>query len=350
MKERDASDLHIVAGVSPAFRIHGKLTFDRGNPLTPEDTEKLIYSILNEEQRKKLENKQELDFSFALSGVGRFRINAHWQRGSLACAIRHIPERIPSLRELNLPPIIAELALKDRGLILVTGPTGCGKSTTQAVMVDIINEKRFSHIITIEDPIEYLHHHKSSVIEQREVGMDTSSFATSLKYALRQDPDVILIGEMRDLETIATGITAAETGHLVIGTLHTPDAPQAIDRIIDVFPPYQQPQIRMQLSTSLVAIIAQKLLPLRSGKGRIPAVEILLATPAVRNIIREAKTHQLYTVMETGSQYGMQSMDQALRELVKEGKVSLKEALERARDPNALRESLRGERIGLKPF
>lgn len=296
---------------------------------------------MTEEQKRKFERTRELDFSFGISGLGRFRINAHFQRGSVASAIRLIPYRIPSLSELNLPPVLTDLALKESGLILVTGPTGCGKSTTLASMVEIINEKKFSHIIIIEDPIEYLHHHKKSIIEQREVGTDTLSFGASLKYALRQDPDVILIGEMRDLETIATAITAAETGHLILATLHTPDAPQSIDRIIDVFPPHQQNQVRMQLSSCLQAVIAQRLLPREDKKGRIPAVELLIATPAVRNLIRSGKTHQLYTAMETGAQFGMQTMDQALKDLVRKGRITLDTALYVARDPKNFRASLR---------
>jgi len=341
MKEIGASDLHIVPGVSPVFRVNGELRLSENEKITPERSKSLIYSLMTEGQREKFEKYREMDFSFGISGIGRFRINVHYQRRSVACAIRLIPYNIPSLSDLNLPPILADLALKEKGLILVTGPTGCGKSTTLAAMVEIINEKRACHIITIEDPIEYLHSHKRSVVEQREVGEDTLSFASALKYALREDPDVILIGEMRDLETIATAITAAETGHLILATLHTPDAPQAIDRVIDVFPPYQQPQVRTQLSSSLQAIISQRLLPRRDGKGRIPAVELLITTSAVSNLIRSDKIYQLYTTMETGSKFGMQTMDQALRDLVKGGQISLSVALRAARDPKNLRESLR---------
>ncbi len=341
MKEIGASDLHIVPGVSPVFRVNGELRLSENEKITPERSKSLIYSLMTEGQRKKFEKYCEMDFSFGVSGIGRFRINVHYQRRSVACAIRLIPYNIPSLSDLNLPPILADLALKEKGLILVTGPTGCGKSTTLAAMVRIINEKRACHIITIEDPIEYLHSHKRSVVEQREVGEDTLSFASALKYALREDPDVILIGEMRDLETIATAITAAETGHLILATLHTPDAPQAIDRVIDVFPPYQQPQVRTQLSSSLQAIISQRLLPKKDGKGRIPAVELLITTSAVSNLIRSDKIYQLYTTMETGSKFGMQTMDQALRDLVKGGQISLSVALRAARDPKNLRESLR---------
>jgi len=341
MQEIGASDLHIVAGVPPIFRVNGKLTSLDDKRLTGEESKFLVYSLMTEEQKRKFEKTRELDFSFGISGLGRFRINAHFQRGSVASAIRLIPYRIPSLSELNLPPILADLALKENGLILVTGPTGCGKSTTLASMVEIINEKKFSHIIIIEDPIEYLHHHKKSIIEQREVGTDTLSFGTSLKYALRQDPDVILIGEMRDLETIATAITAAETGHLILATLHTPDAPQSVDRIIDVFPPHQQNQVRMQLSSCLQAVISQRLLPREDRKGRIPAVELLIATPAVRNLIRSGKSHQLYTAMETGAQFGMQTLDQALKDLVRKRRITLEMALYVARDPKNFRASLR---------
>jgi twitching motility protein PilT len=258
----------------------------------------------------------------------------------VAAAIRLIPDRILSLSALNLPSILADLALRQKGLILVTGPAGCGKSTTLATMVEIINEKRSAHIIIVEDPIEYVHCHRKSLIEQREVGADTLSFSGSLRHSLRQDPDVILIGEMRDLDTIAIAITAAETGHLVLSTLHTPDAPQAIDRIVDVFPPYQQSQIKMQLSGTLQGIIAQILLPRKNGEGRVPAVELLIATPAVRNLIRIEKTHQLYTLMQTGAQFGMQTMDQSLKNLVKRGLISFETALSRARDPKGFQESL----------
>ncbi|MEA3432388.1 MAG: type IV pilus twitching motility protein PilT [candidate division WOR-3 bacterium] len=342
MKEKGASDLHIVPGIPPVFRVNGALMVSEEERITPEQSKSLIYSLVNEEQKARFEKSREMDFSFGVSEVGRFRINAHYQQRSVAGAIRLIPYDIPSLSELNLPPVLADLALKQKGLILVTGPTGCGKSTTLAAMVEIINEKRACHIIIIEDPIEYLHSHKKSIVEQREVGEDTLSFAGALKYALRQDPDVIMIGEMRDLETIATAITAAETGHLILATLHTPDAPQSIDRIIDVFPPHQQPQVRTQLSSALQAIMSQRLLPRKDAQGRIPVVELLMATSAVSNLIRSNKVYQLYTVMETGAKFGMQTMDQALRDLVKRGQVSLSVALEMARDPKNLRESLKG--------
>lgn len=340
MKEKDASDLHIISGIAPTFRIAGELRSCSGEKITPEQSKSLIYSLMTEEQKSEFKKKCELDFSLTMEGIGRFRINAHFQQRSVAAAIRLIPDRILSLSALNLPSILADLALKQKGLILVTGPAGCGKSTTLAAMVEIINEKRSAHIIIVEDPIEYVHCHRKSLIEQREVGADTLSFSGSLRHSLRQDPDVILIGEMRDLDTIAIAITAAETGHLVLSTLHTPDAPQAIDRIVDVFPPYQQSQIKMQLSGTLQGIIAQTLLPRKNGEGRVPAVELLIATPAVRNLIRIEKTHQLYTLMQTGAQFGMQTMDQALKNLVKKGLISFETALSRARDPKGFQESL----------
>ena len=332
MKEREASDLHLVTGISPTFRIDGDLQKLDEEILTDKEAKSLIYSFTDEKHLAELEKTHELDFSFAKRGLGRFRANLHVQRGSIAAAIRRIPDGIPSLSELNLPPILAELALLEKGLVLVTGPAGCGKSTSLAAMIEVINEQRPAHIITIEDPIEYLHSHKNSVVEQREVGSDTFSFAVSLKRCLRQDPDVIMIGEMRDLETIATAITAAETGHLVLATLHTPSAPEAVNRIVDVFPPYQQSQIKMQLSTTLEGIIAQVLLPRKDAQGRVPAVELLIATPAVRNLIRTGKSHQLWTSMETGSQFGMQTMDQALKDLINRGTVSFEVAVAKARD------------------
>jgi len=340
MMARGASDLHLVAGISPVFRIDGDLKVLGKRPLTPEETRSLIYSAISAKKIAEFEKNHELDFSFGVSGLGRFRTNVHFQRGSIAAAIRCIPDRVPSLSELNLPPILAELALKEMGFILVTGPAGCGKSTTLAALVEIINEHRSAHIITLEDPLEYLHSHNKSVVEQREVGSDTFSFAESLKRCLRQDPDVVLIGEMRDLETIATAITAAETGHLVLTTLHTSDAPGAVDRIIDVFPSHQQSQIRTQLSSTLQAIIAQILLPRKGDKGRVPAVELLIANSAVRNLIRTGKSHQLPTVMETGTQAGMQTMDQALKDLVDRDMVSYETAVVRARNRAVFEKSL----------
>ena len=349
MKEKEASDLHIVPGASATLRIDGILVSLEERKLTAEESKSLIYSLMDDEKIREFEQNKELDFSWSMdesrsssetSVPGRFRANVHFQRGSIAAAIRNIPGQIPSLIDLNLPPILEKLALREKGLILVTGPTGCGKTTTLAALVEIINSQRAAHIIIIEDPVEYLHSHKKGIVEQREVGTDTLSFARSLKYCLRQDPDVISIGEMRDLETIATAITAAETGHLVITTLHTPDAPLAIDRIVDVFPPHQQYQIRMQLSTTLQAVIAQILLPRKDGTGRVPAVELLIANPAVSNLIRSKKVHQLYTVMQTGSESGMRTMDRALKELVQKGLVSFETALSRTRNPDSFRDSL----------
>ncbi len=332
MKDRGASDLHLVAGVSPVIRIDGDIKMLGDKPLSAEQVKSLIYSLISAAKIAEFEKTHELDFSFGVNGMGRFRTNLHFQKGSIAAAIRRIPDRIPSLSELNLPPILAELALKEKGLVLVTGPSGCGKSTTVAAMVEIINQTRPVHIITIEDPIEYLHSHNKSIVEQREVGSDTFSFAESLKRCLRQDPDVIMIGEMRDLETIATAITAAETGHLVLATLHTPDAPEAVNRIVDVFPPYQQTQIKIEFSSTLQGIIAQVLLPKKDSQGRVPAVELLIATSAVRNLIRAGKSHQLWTSMQTGSQFGMQTMDEALKDLVERDIVSLEVAAAKARD------------------
>lgn len=341
MQEMGASDLHIIAGYPPAFRVDGVLKFEEGEPLDAEKTKSLIYPLLNEDKKTFLEKEKDFDFSYGVSEVGRFRINIHHQRGSIAAAIRLIPHTVPPLEELNLPLIIKDLCLKDKGLILVTGPTGSGKSTTLASMINIINQTKAAHIITIEDPIEYLYPHKKSVIEQREIGADATSFATSLRYCLRQDPDVIMIGEMRDLETISTAITAAETGHLVMATLHTPDAPGAVDRIIDVFPPYQQSQVRAQLSEILIAVIAQTLIPRHEGKGRVPAVEVLIGTPAASNLIRSGKPHQLYSVMQTGSQQKMQTMDQSLVSLIRRGLITRESALVRAKDRRFMEESLR---------
>jgi len=340
MKERDASDLHLVAGISPIIRIDGELKRLEEKSLTSEEVKSLIYSVISAEKIAEFEKTHELDFSFGVNEVGRFRTNVHFQKGSIAAAIRRILDHVPSLSELNLPPILAELALKKSGFILVTGPAGCGKSTTQAAMVEIINEHRPAHIITLEDPMEYLHSHKKSVVEQREVGSDTFSFAESLKRCLRQDPDVVLIGEMRDLETISTAVTAAETGHLVLATLHTPDAPGAVDRIIDVFPPHQQPQIRTQLANTLQAVIAQILLPKKSGGGRVPAVELLLSNSAVRNLIRSGKSHELPTAMETGTQWGMRTMDQALKDLVDRDMISYETAVVRVRNGTLFEKSL----------
>ncbi|KAF0209145.1 MAG: type IV pilus twitching motility protein PilT [Actinomycetota bacterium] len=335
--ERGGSDLHITAGMPPVLRINGKLVQTDGPRLTPRDTKELLYSILKQEQREKLEREWEFDFAHALPGVARFRVNAYFQRDSLGAAFRHIPVEISSFEELGLPRIVGELCRKPRGFVLVTGPTGSGKSTTLASMVDCINRSEEVHIITVEDPIEYLHQHRKAVINQREVGVDTHSFSSALKYILRQDPDVIMIGEMRDLETVSAALTAAETGHLVFATLHTQDAAQSIDRIIDVFPPYQQQQVRIQLAGTLQGIISQQLLPTVDATGRVLACEVLVPTSGIRNMIREGKTHQLLTAMQAGQQYGMVTMDQSLADLHRRGLVTLDYALQRAIDPNILK-------------
>src|ERR1700712_25321 len=293
---RRASDLHLTAGVPPMVRVRGRLQPLEGHPkLSPTDTREIIYSILNNDQRQRLENDWQLDFAYGAPGAGRFRVNCYFQRGALAASFRVIPSDIASLEQLSLPPILNEFTKKPRGFVLVTGPTGSGKSTTLAAMINEINMTRDEHIMTIEDPIEFLHRHKKCIVNQREIGSDAQSFAGALKGALRQDPDVILVGEMRDLETIHTALTAAETGHLVFATLHTQDTPQTIDRIIDVFPASQQQQVRVQLSVALQGIVTQQLLPTADGAGRVAACEVLLATPAIRNLIREGKTHQIYS-------------------------------------------------------
>lgn len=321
-----ASDLHIQVGLPPMLRIDGKLQPVLGSDvLTDDQVEQLVFSILDEDQKAVLLKDKEFDFSFAFGDLGRFRVNAFHERGNVAAALRLIPNEIRTIEQLGLPSTINSFADYPRGLVLVTGPTGSGKSTTLASLINKINNERPVHIVTIEDPIEYTHHSKRAVVVQREVHYDTFSFSTALRSSLRQDPDVVLIGEMRDLETIASAITIAETGHLVFATLHTNSAAQSIDRMIDVFPPYQQPQIRSQLSSILMAICSQRLVPTIGG-GRIAASEILIATPAVRNIIREGKTHQLEAVIQTGAEHGMQSMDKTLVELVHAGTVSLDEA------------------------
>ncbi|MEN3185991.1 MAG: type IV pilus twitching motility protein PilT [Atribacterota bacterium] len=333
--EKKASDLHLTVGVPPVFRIHGQLSFAKEyQPLRPKDTENLTQVLLGEERWQKFLKEKEADFSLGIPNIGRFRVNTYFQRGSIGIAIRALSYVIPSMEELHLPKeILQKMALLPRGLILVTGPTGSGKSTTLASMIDYVNENRSCHIITIEDPIEYLHTHKKSIINQREVGADTPSFESALVHALREDPDVILVGEMRNLETIAIALTAAETGHLVMATLHTNNAPQTIDRIVDVFPPHQQTQIRIQLAGAIQGIVAQQLLPLAAGQGRIPAIEVMIANNAIRNLIREGKTYQIYSVMQTSLAEGMITMDRALFELYKRGLISWDEAYNRAIDP-----------------
>ena len=328
--QRKASDIHITVGIPPAFRIDGELVSFGNKKLYPEDTEYLVKQTMNELQFEKFIEVGEYDFSFSIQGISRFRVNAYKQRGSFGMALRIIPYDIPTMQFLGLPSVIEELTELNRGLILVTGPTGSGKSTTLATMIDKINSNRRCHIITLEDPIEYLHKHDKSIINQREIGTDTKSFANALRGALREDPDVILVGEMRDLDTISIAITAAETGHLVLSTLHTIGAPQTIDRIIDVFPPYQQQQVRIQLSSVIQAIITQQLLPKADGKGRIAAFEVMIATPAIRNLIRESKVHQIETAMLTGTKNKMQTMDNSLLQLYKAGKITKDMAISRA--------------------
>ncbi|HVL90755.1 MAG TPA: PilT/PilU family type 4a pilus ATPase, partial [Actinomycetota bacterium] len=326
-----ASDLHLTAGVPPTIRVNGRLLALHEYPiLHPVEIRRLAYSVLTQRQREKLENDLELDLAYTLPGRARFRVNVYFQRDAIGAAFRLIPTSIRTVRDLGLPTRVAEFARLARGLVLVTGPTGHGKSTTLAALIDLINTERNEHIMTIEDPIEYLHQHKASLVNQREVGSDTKSFAGALRHVLRQDPDVILVGEMRDLETIQTALTAAETGHLVFATLHTQDAPQTIDRIIDVFPPHQQQQVRVMLAASLQGIVTQQLLPTQNGSGRAVACEVLVATPAIRNLIREGKSHMIYSALQAGAKFGMQSMDQSLGELVRLGKISYQLGLERA--------------------
>jgi twitching motility protein PilT len=325
----NASDLHVTAGSAPLLRIRGRLApLEEFAPVSPDETRDLLYRILSTEQQKRLEIDRQIDLSYAVPGVARFRVNVYFQRDSVAAAFRLVPKLIKSADELGLPNVLRELALEPRGLVLVTGPTGSGKSTTLATMIDEINSTRSLHIVTIEDPIEFLHQHKTSVVNQREVGADAKGFAEALRGALRQDPDVILVGEMRDLETIATALTAAETGHLVLATLHTQTAPGTIDRIIDVFPGAQQGQVRMQLAASLQGIVTQTLLPTADGRSRVPALEILLPDDAVRNLIRQGKTEQIYSVMQTNTTRGMQTMEQCLADLVVHRVISRETAMQ----------------------
>ena len=332
-----ASDLHITVGLPPMVRVNGEVQPLDYPPLTANVTRELVYDILSNDQRQRLENDWELDFSYTLPRTARFRVNVYFQKGALGAAFRTIPQEVLSLHNLGLPRAVEDMTEKPRGLVLVTGPTGSGKSTTLAAMIDKINETKNEHIMSVEDPIEFLHNHKKCIVNQREVNQDTKSFAQALKHVLRQDPDVILVGEMRDLETISLAVTAAETGHLVFGTLHTQDAPQTVDRIIDVFPPHQQHQVRAQLSNALQGIITQTLIPRRDGKGRVVACEVLVPTPGVRNLIREGKTHQIYSAMQTGGKFGMQTMDAALVELMRNGHISREEAEKRSSNPDELR-------------
>jgi twitching motility protein PilT len=335
---RNASDLHLTAGAPPMVRVRGRLAPLEGYPkLSTTDTREIVYSILTNDQRQKFENDWQLDFAYSVPGHARFRVNAYMQRAAIGAAFRLIPATIKSIEDLGLPAASHEFIKKPRGFVLVTGPTGSGKSTSLAAMIDAINQSREEHIMTVEDPIEFLHSHKRCIVNQREIGSDAQNFAAALKGALRQDPDVILVGEMRDLETISTALTAAETGHLVFATLHTQSAPQTIDRIIDVFPAHQQDQVRVQLSVALEGVMTQQLIPTADGSSRVMAAEVLVPTPAVRNLIREGKTHQIPSAMQTGSNVGMQTMDAALATLVRAGHITQRVAEQRSSTPDELR-------------
>ena len=337
MIQRGASDLHLTVGERPKLRIDGDLVQSQyPKPLKPKDTLGLAYSILTENQKKRFEVEDELDFSFGVQNLSRFRGNVYKQRGCVAMAIRQIPYEIHSIEKLGLPNILNRLAERPRGLVLVTGPTGSGKSTTLAAMVDKINKERKGHIITVEDPIEFIHRHQLCVVNQREVGADTKSFTAALKYALRQDPDVILIGEMRDLETIGAALTIAETGHLVLATLHTNSAAESVNRIIDAFPSHQQAQVRAQLAFVLEGVVTQTLRPKSRGKGRVVAAEVMICTPAIRAVIRDEKIHQIYSLMQAGKKHGMQTLHDSLQSLYLKGDVTLEEALKRSPDPQEL--------------
>ena len=332
-----ASDLHLTAGSPPMVRERGKLRALDFPRLMSDDTRHMIYSILTRDQRNRLETDWQIDFSYSAPQRARFRVNAYFQRASLGAAFRLIPNQMPVLEDLGMPHVLVDFTDKPRGLVLVTGPTGSGKSTTLAAMLDRINDTRQEHIMTVEDPIEFLHRHKRCIVNQREVGGDAHTFADALKAALRQDPDIILVGEMRDIETMSTALTAAETGHLVFATLHTQDTPQTVDRIVDSFPPAQQHQVRTQLSVSLQGIVTQQLLPTVDGTGRVAAAEVLVMTPAVRNLIREGKTHQIYSAVQTGGSHGMKTMDAALAELLRAGKITRELAESRATSADELR-------------
>ncbi len=341
--EEGASDLHLTVGCHPAIRVDGRLRFLTDyDVLTPEHTARMVATSLADHQRQRLESQLDLDLPFSLPGISRFRVNVYHQRGSLALAIRVIPAQIPSLDELEMPTILKTLTERRSGLILVTGPTGVGKSTTLAAMIRQINRNRSHHIITIEDPVEYLHHHDRSIINQREVGTDVRDFAGGLRSALREDPDIIMVGEMRDLETTETALIAAETGHLVMASLHTRDAASTVDRIIDQFPSHQQPQIRAMLSGVLEAVVSQQLLSRRAGKGRIAALEIMISTPAIRNLVREGKAHMLTGVIQTGTRYGMQTMDQGLADLYRAGRIAYDDAMSSAYDSEELSKIIGG--------
>ncbi len=335
--DKKASDIHITVGLPIVYRINGELVRMSDTVFTPEETEKIAMGILNEKTKQEIKEKGEVDLSFSIPGISRFRINVFKQRGSYCMAIRIIPPNIPTMEELGLPPIVNDLAKLPRGLILVTGPTGSGKSTTLAYMVDLVNSEKKYHILTLEDPIEYLHRHKKSIVNQREIGNDSLSFANSLRAALRQDPDVILVGEMRDLETISIALTAAETGHLVLSTLHTLGSANTVDRVIDVFPPYQQHQIRIQFSSVIQAIISQQLLPKADGSGRVCAFEVMIGTLGIKNLIREGKTHQIDTAVQTGSKYGMQTLDSSMLSLYRRGLIDHDTLLTRCMNPDLIK-------------
>jgi twitching motility protein PilT len=345
--DRRASDLHITAGSHPMVRVRGRLTsLDEYPVLDSTDTREVVYSILSNDQRQRLETDWQIDFAYAIPGHARFRVNAYFQRGAVGAAFRLIPSQITPVDDLGLPPVAHDFCNKPRGIVLVTGPTGSGKSTSLAAMIDEINETREEHILTIEDPIEFLHSSKKCMVNQRELGADARSFSAALKAALRQDPDVILVGEMRDLDTISTALTAAETGHLVFATLHTQSAPSTIDRVIDVFPPHQQQQVRVQLSIALQGVMTQTLIPTADGSSRVVACETLVPTAAVRNLIREGKTHQIQSAMQTGSGVGMQTMDSSLAGLVRAGKISQRTAEQRSSTPDELKRILGGSGDG----
>jgi twitching motility protein PilT len=349
MVQKRASDLHLTSGTPPMLRIDGQITTTPFEKMTPDVCQRLIYSLLTDQQRQVFEAKSELDLSFGIKGVGRVRMNVFRQRGSVGAALRSIPSSFMTFEELGLPEVVHEIVAKPRGLVLVTGPTGSGKSTTLASMIDHLNENQNGHIITIEDPIEYIHHHKKCIVNQREVGQDTTSFPSALKYVLRQDPDIILIGEMRDLETIGAAITIAETGHLVFATLHTNDAKSTVSRIIDVFPAHQQSQVRNQLSMVLRAVFTQNLVPHISGTGRVLASEVLVVTPAIENLIREDKVEQIPMLMQTGGKFGMQTFNQSLADLVTKKKIALKLAVELSNDPSELEKIIQQRQGALRP-
>lgn len=342
MFQKNASDLHITAGSPPMLRIDGNIVSTELEKLNPELTQSLIYSILTDEQKERFERESELDAAFGISGYGRIRMNVFKQRGTIAASLRNIPTKIPSFEELGLPNVVNNIVNLPKGLVLITGPTGSGKSTTLASIIDYINVHRKCHIVTIEDPIEFLHSHKGCIVNQREVGADTHSFGESLRRVLRQDPDVILIGEMRDLETINAALVVSETGHLVFATLHTTDSVQTINRIIDAFPPYQQPQVRAQLSFVIQAILAQQLLPKAYEGGRVLATEVLIPTMAIRNLIREEKIHQIYSSLQTGTEVGMQTMNQSLVDLYQKQLVTYNEIFSRTLDPKELERMIKG--------